>query len=304
MTTSIAVAGATGNLGKRVVKALRDRGAEVRALVRPGTPADKLAPLEQVGAQIVPVDLHDTAALARRLEGTATVVSTLQGLRDVIVGTQGALLDGAVAARVPRFIPSDFSIDFTRMPEGTNRNFDFRLAFGRRLDASGVRATSIWLGGFMDMLLWGMPLLDFKTHRVNHWSTADQPMQFTTMDDTAAFTAAAAMDADAPRSLHVAGDIVTASELAAIGERVTGEPFTTVSLGTVDALKAEIAKRRAADPTPAESPFPVWVQLQYALSMVNGLAVLGPLDNDRYPDVRVTRIADLLSTARARLGAR
>jgi len=41
------------------------------------------------------------------------VVSALAGLRDVIVETQAALLDAAIKARVPRFIPSDFSIDFT-----------------------------------------------------------------------------------------------------------------------------------------------------------------------------------------------
>ena len=39
---TILVAGATGNLGVRIAAALRERGANVRALVRHGTARDKL----------------------------------------------------------------------------------------------------------------------------------------------------------------------------------------------------------------------------------------------------------------------
>jgi hypothetical protein len=41
------------------------------------------------------------------------VVSALQGLRDVIVEMQTVLLYAAIKADAPRFIPSDYSIDFT-----------------------------------------------------------------------------------------------------------------------------------------------------------------------------------------------
>ncbi|MGH9534413.1 MAG: NmrA family NAD(P)-binding protein [Terriglobales bacterium] len=297
MTTSIAVAGATGNLGRLVVAALRNRGAEVRALVRPGTAADRLGPLEKQGAKIAIVDLDNRDETARALSGVASVVSALQGLHGVIVDTQSALLDAAASAGVPRFIPSDFAIDFTRMP-GTNRNFDLRLEFHRRLDAARIQATSIFQGGFMDMLLWGMPLLDLKGHRVTHWGGADQPMQFTTMNDTAAFTAAAALDEKAPRYLRVAGDMISPRQLAATAESVIGERFEVVSAGTVEQLKAEIERQRAADPNQDKSVFPVWVQLQYSLSMVNGLAVHEPLDNGRYPGNPLTTVKNLLTQAR------
>ena len=35
---------------------------------------------------------------------------------------QGVLLEGAVRAGVPRFIPSDYSADFTKTRPGGNRN--------------------------------------------------------------------------------------------------------------------------------------------------------------------------------------
>lgn len=299
--TSIAVAGATGNLGRKIVKALCVRGAEVRALVRPGTTAEKIASLEQLGAQIVEVDLGDRTALARALAGTACVVSALQGLREVIVGTQSVLLDAAVKAGVPRFIPSDYSTDFTQMPQGTNRNFDLRLEFHRRLALAPIRATSIFNGAFMDMLAWGMGLLDTRGHRVTHWG--DDPnalLQFTTMDDTAAYTAEAALDENAPRFVRIAGDLLGPRQLAAVAEAATGEKFSVVSLGSLQALEKEIETQRAADPAPESSPFPKWVQLQYALGMINGLAVVKPLDNDRYAGIRLTRVQDFLSKVGAR----
>jgi hypothetical protein len=40
--------------------------------------------------------------------------------------------EGAIAAGVPRFIPSDFSADFTKLPAGENRNFDLRRAFQKK----------------------------------------------------------------------------------------------------------------------------------------------------------------------------
>ena len=94
------------------------------------------------------------------------MVSALQGLRDVIVETQAVLLDAGVGAGVPRFIPSDFSIDFTRFPPGENRNLDLRRDFHKRLDRASISATTIFNGAFADMLTGQMPLILFKLRRV------------------------------------------------------------------------------------------------------------------------------------------
>ncbi|MEJ7663970.1 MAG: NmrA family NAD(P)-binding protein [Hymenobacter sp.] len=92
--------------------------------------------LRERGAAIIEVELADKAALTQALAGVACVVSALSGLRDVIVDTQTHLLAAAGTAGVPRFIPSDFAIDFTKLPAGNNRNLDLRREFGHRLDES------------------------------------------------------------------------------------------------------------------------------------------------------------------------
>ncbi len=124
--STIVLAGATGNLGGCIARALLERGASVRALVRSGTARDKLERLQAFGATIASVDLNSASQVTPACSGKSCVVSALQGLGDVSVEIQTVLLDAAITAGVPRFIPSDYSIDFTRFPPGENRNLDLR----------------------------------------------------------------------------------------------------------------------------------------------------------------------------------
>src|SRR5688500_20339224 len=73
------VAGATGDLGGRITRALAERGAAVRALVRPGSPPDQLAALRSLGVEIAEADYDDAAALRRACEGVGWVGSALSG---------------------------------------------------------------------------------------------------------------------------------------------------------------------------------------------------------------------------------
>ncbi len=133
MTTTIVVAGATGNLGKRITSALHARGADVVALTRVGAAGDKVKALEDLGARVAAVDMSSAAEIDKVCAGAACVVSAVQGLHDVVVEAQSVLREAAVAAGVPRFIPSDFSADYTQLPAGENRNFDLRREFHERL---------------------------------------------------------------------------------------------------------------------------------------------------------------------------
>src|SRR5687768_17099086 len=108
--TTILLAGATGDLGERIAKALLGRGAAVRALVRPGAAAETVARLRSLGAEVEEAEYGDATGLRAACTGAACVVSALSGLRDVIVDAQTRLLEAAVSAGVPRFIPSDFAI--------------------------------------------------------------------------------------------------------------------------------------------------------------------------------------------------
>jgi nucleoside-diphosphate-sugar epimerase len=292
--STIVLAGATGNLGGRIARALRERGASVTALVRRRTAQEKLELLQALGVAIASVDWSSEPQLAEACSGASCVVSALHGLRDVIVELQTILLDAAVKAGVPRFIPSDYSIDFTKFPPGENRNLDLRRDFHERLDKAPISATTIFNGAFADMLTGQMPLILFRLRRVLYWGDADQRMDFTTMDDTAAFTACAALDPSTPRFLRIAGDRLSAREVTAVVSEVTGEQFRLFRAGSLGTLGLLIKITRLLFPAEKQL-YPAWQGMQYMRNMFDGRAKLQPLDNNRYPGIRWTTARDVLS---------
>jgi len=284
---TIAVAGANGDLGSRIIAELVRLGVKPRALVRKGSTATF------PGAETVVVDYNDPASLLSACRGAHCVVSALSGLREVIVDAQTALLTAAVDAGVPRFIPSDYSIDYTKLPDGSNRNLDLRREFSRRLDAAPIGATSVLNGMFTDLLLKEAPLIQAGLKRVLYWGNANQLLDFTTIDNTAAFTARAALDENTPRYLRISGDVVSSRDLAKAASRATGHQFKLTKVGGLGLLKAMITITKTLLPQPKEV-FPPWQGMQYLYNMYTGLPKLQPLDNDRYPDLQWTTVENVL----------
>ncbi len=294
----IVLAGAAGDLGTRIAKALVDRGTAVRALVRAdAAPADRDR-LAGLGVMVAPADMADTESVAAACSGAACVVSALNGLHHVIVGRQGVLLDAAVRAGVPRFISSDYSADFTRTEPGGNRNFDLRREFMARADRAPIRVTSILNGAFMDMLGAEMPIIQPAVRRVLYWRSADQLLDFTIKDDVAAYAAAAALDEAAPRILRIAGDSVSARGIAQALTELTGKRYRTLWAGSIGSLGVMIRLAKAVAPQ-SGATFPAWQGLQYVRDMFGGRAKLHPLDNGRYPGLGWTSVREHLAAGLA-----
>lgn len=292
---TIALAGAAGDLGSRIAKALILRGAVVRALVRPDLSAADRTHLTALGLTLAPADPNDVGAMAGAMQGAGCVVSALNGLGEVILDRQGVLLDAAVQAGVLRFIPSDYSEDFTKTMPGDNRNLDLRREFMARADRAPIQVTSVLNGAFMDMLGAEMPIIQPKIHRVLYWEHADQPLDFTTKDDVAAYVATAALDDTTPRFLRIAGDTLSARELAAVMSEVTSERYQTLKVGSLRMLGVIIKVAQRVAPQPGEV-FPAWQGMQYMRDMFSGKGKLDPLDTDRYPELRWTSVHAVLAS--------
>jgi uncharacterized protein YbjT (DUF2867 family) len=105
----ILVAGATGYLGRHIVRELNDRGHHVRALAR--SPA-RLEPLRASAEEVFTADATDRTALAGCCDGVDVVVSTVglvgkggrQTCWDVDYGANRNLLDEARRAGVTKFV--------------------------------------------------------------------------------------------------------------------------------------------------------------------------------------------------------
>lgn len=295
----VALVGVTGDLGARIGRELLAQGARVDAIVRPGTAAEALMSLRQQGFDPISVALKDKVGLRNALNGAQCLVSALNGLAPVVIDAQERLLAAAVAVGVTRFIPSDYALDFTKTHPGENRNLDLRRRFMAIVDAAPIRPTSILNGGFIDLLAGQAPIIAPAIRRVLHFGDAQQKLDFTAKDDVAAFTASAALEDTTPRLLRIAGDSVSAADLALIMEAVTGHRYRTLRVGSIGALSTIIAIARRLTPA-SDAAFPAWQGMQYLRDMMSGRGKLEPLDNDRYGLRTWTSARDVLAIVHSR----
>ncbi|WDF45329.1 NmrA family NAD(P)-binding protein [Chryseobacterium sp. KACC 21268] len=295
MKKTILVAGATGNLGNRICRELLQRGATVKAIVRESTDMDKIEILEEMGVEVKIIDLNNVDAIAAESVNVDCVVSALAGLGDVIIDAQKKILDGAVKAGVTRFIPSDFCTDYNDLPEGDNRNFDLRKTFKKYIDQSPVQASSVFNGCFADILKYNTPILNLKEKSIGYWGDkADWKLDFTTMDDTAAFTAEVALDDSAPRDLQISSFQITPNMIFDDVKEITGQEFKLHQVASLEDFAEYIRKQRAEDPTGENELYAKFQQGQYMYSMFK--TQHNDLATERYNGILWTSGIDYLKT--------
>jgi nucleoside-diphosphate-sugar epimerase len=293
MQKIIVVAGATGNLGGKIVKALLNKQVEVRAIVRLETDIEKIKDLEQKGVKVFQVDTSNTSEISKHCIGAHCMVSALAGLKETVIDAQKIFLDAAVEANVPRFIPSDYSSDFTNLIVGQNRNLDFRRTFHEYLDKTPIKATTIFNGPFMDLLTTDMPLILFKQKWILCWGNANQLLEFTTTDNVAEFTAAAAIDKETPRFLRIAGDKLACNDFVKLLSELTNIKYKLFRPGGIGLLNFLIKMIRFFSPSEKEL-YPAWQGMQYMRDLMEGRIIFQKYDNDRYSDIQWTSVKTFL----------
>jgi nucleoside-diphosphate-sugar epimerase len=286
----IFVAGAGGQLGGQIVQALVDQGTPVRALVRRGTGEEKKAALRDGGVELVEGDITDPAGqLAEAVGDAAIVISAVQGGPDVIVDGQSNLVRAAEKAGVQRFIPSDFAVDLTKLDDGDNFMIDWRRQAAARYADTSLDVVSVLNGAFYEVMTGFMGLIDWEQGTVSHWGDPDQPLDLTSVADTAAYTAAVALDPAATGTLRFAGEVMSMRQFHEAVQHGSGRTLRLRHLGTADDLRTEIARQAAL----TQNPFD-YVALQYQWCMVSGKAKFDSLDNARYPQVRPVPLTDFV----------
>lgn len=294
----IVVAGAAGKLGRLIVNALLEHpAARVRALVRdPGKP--DVAGMASDRVELVAFDAAAASEADREaaVRGAWAVVSTLQGGPDIIVDAQLALLRAAKAAGARRFIPSDYSYDVFALPAGINVNSDWRRTLGelaRQEDSPSFKVVHVLQGIFADRAVLGfLGLFDPDQGVVRYWGDGQTPIDWTTWEDTARFTAAAALDErEVPERLFVAGDRMDVLTFAQTWEAARGRKLSVERLGSLEDLTLETQRRLAAEP----GNMFAWLPLMYARGVFGGQALLGPTHNARYPEIQAETVAQAIA---------
>jgi nucleoside-diphosphate-sugar epimerase len=298
---TVAVVGGTGGLGHMIVEALLGKPeVRVRLLVRPGS-REKAGAFESRQAEIVEGDIGPggEAPLASLCAGAFSVVSAVQGGPDIIIEGQRRVLAAARAASVRRFIPSDYSMNFFRLEEGENTNSDSRRGFARisERERGATEVVHVLNGCLLDRrVLFGfLGAIDLKSQTAYLWGDGDQPMDFTTYEDTSRFIAEVATDeSPVPEVFNVAGDVLTFHELVRAYETASGKRLKVERQGSLADLDAIIAQRQRENPSNIFGYLP----LMYYRGMLNGKGKLDSRMNDRYPGIRTTSVQEYVARER------
>jgi uncharacterized protein YbjT (DUF2867 family) len=222
----IAVTGATGQQGGAVARKLLAEGWKVRALTRdPEKPAAK--DLAALGAEIVPGDMDRPAELDQAFKGAYGVFS-VQNYWIPSVGFEGeiregkAVADAARAAGVAHLVYSSVGAAHRGMGQ---KHFESKWIIEQHIRSLGIPCTILRPVAFYE---------NFKWQRANILNGTFEGMglrpekerQLIAVEDIAVFAAVAFADPKTyvGRTLELAGDAQTESQIAETFARVIGRP--------------------------------------------------------------------------------
>lgn len=222
---TILVVGATGTLGRQVVRRALDEGYKVRCLVRS---SKKAAFLKEWGAELVPGDLCQPQSLPPVMEDITAVIDAATAratdslsIKQVDWDGKVALIQAAKAAGVEQFI--FFSLlDAEKYPSVPL--MEIKRCTELFLQEAGMNYTILRLCGFMQGLIgqYAIPVLEGQAV----WVTGESsPVAYMDTQDVAKFAVRAlSVTATEKQTFPVVGSRAwSAEEIISLCERLTGK---------------------------------------------------------------------------------
>ena len=218
----VLVAGATGNQGGAVARALLRRGHRVRAVVRDPNSAPAKA-LSELGAELTQASYDDRAALANAASGvdSAFMVTTpAAGIENEV--KQGfAQADAYADAKVGHVV---FSSVGSAHLQTAIPHFDSKFRIEQRLKTLGLPHTVSGPAYFMENLLFSGTVSGIASGTLGIAMPSDRPLQMQAISDIGEFSASLIERRNdvIGKRIDIAADELSGREMAAVLSSVTG----------------------------------------------------------------------------------
>ncbi|EXL70251.1 hypothetical protein FOPG_13909 [Fusarium oxysporum f. sp. conglutinans race 2 54008] len=291
---TVGIAGITGKFGRLVAsKLLQNPNINLRGYARdPSKVIPSIA--ESPRVKLFKGEAFDDASIKPFVTGTDVIICAYLGADDLMIDGQKKLIDACDEAGVPRYIASDWSLDYTKLKLGELFPKDPMIHVKAYLQTKKTtKGVHILIGGFMDPILSPFfSVWDPQTQTLRYWGEGDEPFEGTSYENAAEFTAAIVADKSAIGIKKYLGDRKSIKEIAATFDKVYGVKPNLERLGSLEDLKAKMHVLREKNAADVYNYMPLFFMYYW----LNGQTFVGPkTDNEQYKEVKPETWEEYLS---------
>ncbi|XP_010914993.1 bifunctional pinoresinol-lariciresinol reductase 2 isoform X2 [Elaeis guineensis] len=242
----VLILGATGYIGRRLVKASIALGHPTFVLFRPENVSNRencqmFMEFKMEGAHLLQASLEDRESLVSALKQVDVVVSAVR-----VIVEQLQLIEAIKeVGTIKRFLPSEFGMDVDRMEHAISpgdRTFVEKRVIRRAIEKANIPHTYVSANCFAGIFLAGLAQLATfmpKRDRVNIHGHGDKKCTWVAEEDVAMY---AILAIDDPRTLNKVlyvrppANILTQMEVVKIWERIIGKELQKTFLSAEEWL--------------------------------------------------------------------
>lgn len=199
MSSTVGIAGITGKLSQLILQyVLKSPNTQVRGFCRD---ASKLSAdvREDSRIKVVEGDVYDINTLRKFVAGCNVVICGYLGDNELMEKGQKLLIDACEAEGVPRYIASDYSLDYNNLEYGQHPAKDpMKKVKEYASSKKAVEGVHILIGAFMNTF-WSrfFGIWDPDSETISYWGSGKESWETTTYDNAAKFIAEVALDSNA-----------------------------------------------------------------------------------------------------------
>lgn len=196
---TVGLAGITGKFGRLLAsQLLQNENVLLRGYARdPSKVESALASSPRVS--LFKGEALDDDSIKPFVTGCDVVVCAYLGSDELMVDGQKKLVDACEEGGVPRYVASDWALDYTKLRLGELFPKDAMIHVRAHLETKRtVQGVHVLIGGFMDPLL--SPFFnvwDPESRTLSYWGEGTEPWEGTSYANAAEFTAAVVADRSA-----------------------------------------------------------------------------------------------------------